>query len=108
MPVICDVLCDIGKTLHADEIRKAKIQLKASLMMALESSSGRAESKAMHLINFERIVPISEIQDKIEAVNEDTIKHALTSILKTPATFTALGPIDQIQSYDQIQGRFAS
>lgn len=108
MPVICDVLCDVGQTLHADEIRKAKTQLKASLMMALESSSGRAESKAMHLINFERIVSISEIQDKIEAVNEDTIKHVLKSILKTPATFTALGPIDGIQSYDQIQGRFTS
>ncbi len=106
MPVICDVLQDVGKSLIQDEVQKAKTQLKASLMMALESSSGRAESKAMQLINFDRIVPISEIQEKIEAVNQEKIKEVLSSMLLTVPTFTALGPIAKIESYESIQKRF--
>jgi predicted Zn-dependent peptidase len=50
------------------ELARAKAQLKAGLMMALESSSARAEQMARQLLNFGRLIEAPELIAKVDAV----------------------------------------
>lgn len=53
---------------EAAEMGRAKAQLKAGLMMALESSSARAEQMARHLMIHDRLLPPAELVEAVEAV----------------------------------------
>ena len=55
------------------EIGRSKAQLKAGLLMALESSSARAEQMARHLLIHGRLVPPSELVAAVEVVSADGI-----------------------------------
>jgi predicted Zn-dependent peptidase len=50
------------------ELARAKAQLKAGLLMALESSSARAEQMARQLLNFGRLIEAEELIEKVDAV----------------------------------------
>ena len=58
---------------EAAEMSRAKAQLKAGLMMALESSSARAEQMARHLMIHNRLVPPSELVAAVEAVTPERV-----------------------------------
>lgn len=107
LPVVCDVLLDSLGNITEAELKKSKNQLIASLMMSMESSSGRAESKAMQLINFDRIIPLNEMKTRIENVTLQNVSEVLKKMLSLNPAFTALGPIKKVQSYDDICGRLA-
>ncbi len=55
------------------EMARAKAQLKAGLMMALESSSARAEQLARHLMIHGRLVPPSELVEAVERVTPERV-----------------------------------
>jgi predicted Zn-dependent peptidase len=66
-------LADAGPT--DAELLRAKAQLKAGLLMALESSAVNAEQMARQLLAQGRLVAISELIDEVEAVDADRIKE---------------------------------
>ena len=105
MPVICDTLLNSLEKIEEDELNKAKNQLKSSLMMAMESSSARAESRAMQMMHFNRILSLEELKSKIDSVDLESISVVLKNMLKSKPTFTALGPIENIESYEHISQR---
>jgi predicted Zn-dependent peptidase len=49
-------------------LARSKAQLKAGLLMGLESSSARAEQMARHLLLFDRLIDTSELVERIENV----------------------------------------
>lgn len=55
------------------EMARAKAQLKAGLMMALESSSARAEQMARQLMIHDRLMPPSELVAAVEAVTAEGV-----------------------------------
>ena len=58
-----------------DELARARAQLKASLMMALESCFAQSEELARQLLVFGRRIPPDEIIAKIEAVDQAAIRR---------------------------------
>lgn len=50
------------------EVERAKAQLKAGLLMSLESSSARSEQMARHLLALDRLMPPEELIDRVDAV----------------------------------------
>jgi predicted Zn-dependent peptidase len=54
MEVIVDVINEAAETLTEAEIARAKAQMKAGLLMALESCSSRAEQLARHVLAYGR------------------------------------------------------
>ena len=50
------------------ELARAKAQLKAGLLMGLESSSARAEQMARQLLLFDRLIDAPELVERIESV----------------------------------------
>ena len=56
------------------ELARAKAQLKAGLLMGLESSSARAEQMARQLIVFDRLIDSPELVERIESVSADAVR----------------------------------
>ncbi len=58
----------------AAELARAKAQLKAGLLMSLESSSARAEQMARQMMTFGRLIGSSELIASVEAVTAEDVR----------------------------------
>ncbi len=68
------------------ELNRAKAQLKAGLLMSLESSSARAEQMARQMLAHGRIVGSDELIRKVDAVSvEDVGRFAQGLLTRTPS-----------------------
>ena len=53
---------------------RSKAQLKAGLLMGLESSSARAEQMARQLLLFDRLIDTPELVERIEGVSPEAVR----------------------------------
>jgi predicted Zn-dependent peptidase len=82
-----------AETLTDAEIASTMAQMKAGLLMALESSSTRAEQIARQMIFFGRPIPLDEIVEKIEAVTVESARAAGRALIaRSRPAVAALGP----------------
>ncbi len=65
------------------EVMRAKAQLKAGLLMSLESSSARAEQMARQLIVFDRLLPVTELTDRVESVTPEGIRAVAERVVRS-------------------------
>ena len=61
MRVVVDEIGNAAETITEAEIARAKAQMKAGLLMALESSGARAEQLARQMMIYGRPIPLEEI-----------------------------------------------
>jgi predicted Zn-dependent peptidase len=82
----------------ADELRRAKDQLKGSLMLSLESSTSRMSNLARQQMYFERFFTMDETIDQIEAVSAEEVS-AMAQELFHPdkIAVTVLGNLDGLK-----------
>lgn len=73
------------------ELKRAKTQIKASLLMSLESSSTTAEIIARQMLLFKRVIPTSEIVEKIEAITAEDLQNVAQKIFTSTPTYALLG-----------------
>jgi predicted Zn-dependent peptidase len=93
MKVVIDEIGDATETVSDGEVARAKAQMKAGLLMALESSGARAEQLARQLIAYGRPVPLEEIVAKIEAVTAASARAAGRMLIgRGRPAVSALGP----------------
>ena len=93
----------IGRDVEAEELARAKAQLKAGLLMSMESPSSRAEQLARQLIVFGRTMDAEEIAGRIDAVDLDVIRRLADRLIQPDGfTLAALGPIEKLDPYEQI------
>jgi predicted Zn-dependent peptidase len=101
-----DLLKQFPGTIIDQELLRAKAQLKASLMMGLESTSSRCEQLAQHMHIYGRRLSPKEILEKIESVSPKQVIDLATSFFSSPLTLATLGPIDDVPSKDEIEKAF--
>jgi predicted Zn-dependent peptidase len=93
MRVVVDQIAQAAEDITEVEVARAKAQMKAGLLMALESSRARAEQLARQIINFGRPIPLSELVGKIEAVTVESARAAGRALISgSPPAVAALGP----------------
>jgi predicted Zn-dependent peptidase len=93
MQVVVDEIADATATVNESEINRAKAQMKAGLLMALESSGARAEQLARQILAYGRPIPLEEIVAKIDAVTEASVRAAGAALLRrSRPAIAALGP----------------
>jgi predicted Zn-dependent peptidase len=74
------------------ELVRAKAQLKAGLLMSLESSSSRAEQMARQLLFFDRLVPAAELVQLIEDVTPERIRAVAERVARSaPPSIAIVG-----------------
>ena len=108
MRVVVDEINLAAETVTDTEIGRAKAQMKAGLLMALESSGARAEQLARQIINWGRPIPLDEIVAKIEAVTAESTRAAGRALIaRGRPAIAALGPGSGLESAVTIAGSLA-
>jgi len=87
-----------------EELRRAKAQLKGSLMLSLESSTSRMSNLARQAMYFDRYYDLDELIERIEAVTADDLQSLANEFFKTESVaVTALGNLPGLKiSRDQL------
>ena len=89
--VVQEIKKIINEPVREVELQRAKTQIKASLLMSLESSSTTAEIIARQMILFGRVLSTEEIVAKIEAINVDSLQKLAQKIFTSTPTYALLG-----------------
>jgi predicted Zn-dependent peptidase len=105
MPVLCDELARAATDIGGEELARAKAQLRAGIVMSLESSYSRSEQIAGQVGIYGAAVPIQELQSRIAAVTEADVMRVIARILSSAPTIAAIGPIKALESYDDVSAR---
>jgi len=93
MPVLGTEIAKVCTQVSDDEVRRAAAQLKASILMSLESTSARCEQLARQLMVFDRLIPVEEVVEKIDQVDAAAVCKVAERVFASKPTLTALGPI---------------
>ncbi len=108
MPVMCDEYMKLIDAPTEAELVRARAQLKASLMMALESCHAQSEELARQLLIFRRRIPPEEIIAKVDAVDQEAIRRVGRRLLSGAGpTLAAIGPLGQLPPLDTIRARLS-
>jgi predicted Zn-dependent peptidase len=99
MRVVTDEIAGATETLNETEVARAKAQMKASLLMALESSEARIGQLARQMLAYGRPIPLDEIVAKIDAVTVDSARAAGRALVdRSRPAIAALGPGTGLES----------
>jgi predicted Zn-dependent peptidase len=93
MRVVIDQIGNATETLNETEVSRAKAQMKAGLLMALESSEARVSQLARQMLAYGRPVPLEEIVAKVDAVTVESARSAGRDLIgRAKPAIAALGP----------------
>lgn len=73
------------------ELQRAKVQLKAGLLMALESSAVHAEQMARQLLAQGRLIPVTELVERVDAVDRQAIKAFAGKLTEETVSVAVIG-----------------
>jgi len=106
--VIEEIRSSVGSISEKD-LKKARAQLKAGLLMGLESTSNRCERLARTISVWDRIVPLTETIEKIDAVTLGDLKDFALSLCSESRPAMALyGPISKAPKLVELENRLIS
>jgi predicted Zn-dependent peptidase len=100
--VLTDEISHAADRLTQEDVDRARAQLRASLLMGLESTANRADRLARQLLFFDRIVPLAETREKIEAVTLDDVQRVLRGALDGTLAFSAVGPVANLPTVEAL------
>lgn len=105
VPMVCEEYSKVADDVSEAEIARARAQLKAGTLMALESSHSRCEQAARQMLIYGRVIPYTETVARIEAVDEAAVRRVAGRLLASTPSVCALGPVEKLEGYDAIVGR---
>lgn len=108
IPVTLAELRSVQQRIGSDELARARAQVKAGLLMSLESTGARCEHIARHLQIYGRVIPTGEIIARIEAVSEADILRVAARLFRSPPTLAALGPLSRMPALPEIVEKLAA
>ena len=99
MRVVIDQIGNATETLTEAEVNRAKAQMKAGLLMALESSEARIGQLARQMLAYGRPIPLEEIVAKVDAVTVESARAAGRALVhRGRPAIAALGPGNGLES----------
>ncbi|MFK7867701.1 MAG: M16 family metallopeptidase [Roseobacter sp.] len=113
LPQLAEITIDEMKRAASDmtpaEVARARAQMKAGLLMGLESPSNRAERLARLVQIWDRVPPLEETVALIDAVTTGDVREFAEGMASDAAAALALyGPIEAAPSLTQLQERRAA
>ncbi|WP_299615955.1 pitrilysin family protein, partial [Pelagibius sp.] len=107
VPVVCGEMTKLTESIGAEELDRARAQVRASLLMSRESGASRAEQLAQQLLIYGRSIPLAEVLEKIDAVRLDDLRRVAGRLLASPPTVTAIGPLARLERAERIAARLS-
>jgi predicted Zn-dependent peptidase len=105
MPVLCEEIKRVGESISPDEVKRAKAQLKAGLLMSLESPSSRCAQRARQLMVHGRVLSTAEVITEVEAVDISGISRAASRVLAGAPSVAAIGDLGNLEDFNAIRAR---
>jgi predicted Zn-dependent peptidase len=105
LPVLCDEAKKLDDGFAPAELARAKAQMKAGLLMSLESTSARCEQMAQHMLIHGTPFDPDEIVRHIDAVDDAAIQRIVAHWRSAPPTLVALGPVGGLEDFVRLQAR---
>jgi predicted Zn-dependent peptidase len=103
IPVVLQELKRATEEITEEEVVRVRNQIRAGLLMSLESPSSRAGQLARQHILWGRPIPMQETVDRINRITADRVKQIATEIFDAPKpSVAAVGPVDNMPDYDSI------
>jgi predicted Zn-dependent peptidase len=90
MRVIVGEIAGAADTISGPEVARAKAQMKASLLMALESSGTRINQLARQMITYGRPLAVEELVEKVDAVTVESARAAGRALIARGKMATAV------------------
>lgn len=106
IPVVAETIQAATRQATEEELERAKAQIKATILMSLESSAARCEQLANQLLVYGRPFSPAEIVAKVEAVDLAAIARVAHRLCMSEPALAALGPVDRLEGFDQLKRRF--
>ena len=108
VPVTLEELRKVQRGVTEAELHRARAQVKASLLMSLESTGSRCEQVARQIQVFGRIVPTAETVAKLSAVTVEDVRRAAMRVFRATPTLAAMGPADKVPHLPAIAEKLAA
>ena len=108
VPVTLDELHKVQRDVNEAELARARAQVKAGLLMSLESTGSRCEQLARQIQVFGRVIPTAETVSRIAAVTVGDVQRAAAKLFRAAPTLAALGPAERVPALPAIIDRLAA
>ena len=97
LPVVLDELQQATETITEDEVIRVRNQIRAGLLMSLESPSSRAGQLARQQILWGRVIPLQETVDRINRITVDRVKQVARQIFSNARiSLAGVGPVEKL------------
>lgn len=107
IPVVAAELHKLSQAVSMEEVIRARTQMKAGLLMSLESTTSRMEQLGRQMMIFGRPVPHSEIMEKIDQVDDVAVIRYMDRMLSdNKLSLAAVGPLSHLEDYDKVAALF--
>jgi predicted Zn-dependent peptidase len=105
LPVLCDEARKLDDGFAPPELARAKAQMKAGLLMSLESTSARCEQMAQHMLIHGTPFDPEDLIRRIDAVDDAAIGRVVALWRSASPTLVALGPIKRLEDFARLEAR---
>jgi predicted Zn-dependent peptidase len=107
--VVAGEMAAIAGDLTEAEVSRARAQIKAGLLMGLESPAARTELIAGQMFALGRVQSVPEIVAQIDAIDVGVVKRYAAGVMQSisPA-IAAIGPVAKLESHDSFARRFGA
>ncbi|WP_170770000.1 M16 family metallopeptidase [Ruegeria lacuscaerulensis] len=107
--ITIDEMKRAAEDMSPEEVARARAQMKAGMLMGLESPSNRAERLARLVQIWGRVPSLEDTVAKIDAVStEDVRAFAETMAIQAPAALALYGPVSGAPTLAELQERRAA
>lgn len=107
MPVLIEELRRAGTAAPVAELARSRAQIRAGLLMGLESTSARMDALGSQLLIYGRPLATEEIVARVDAVDAESIAAVARRLFAGAPTLAAIGPIAKLEGLDKLRGRMA-
>ncbi len=105
IPVLCDEIRKSIAGFTPDEIKRARAQTKAGLLMSMESPSSRCTQRARQTMIYGRPLTMAEVMEKVEGVNGQGIVDVAHRVFASAPTLASLGDLGTLEAFDHFRAR---
>jgi len=106
VPVILDELRKATESISDEEVVRVRNQIRAGLLMSLESPSSRAGQLARQQILWGRPIPLQETVERINRITPDRVKDVARQIFDAgKVSLAGIGPVANLPDYRDIAAK---
>ncbi|MBL8591698.1 MAG: insulinase family protein [Devosia sp.] len=103
LPVVLDELRKATETITDEEVIRVRNQIRAGLLMSLESPSSRAGQLARQQILWGRTIPLQETVERINRITADRVKQIARQVFDAgQVSLAGIGPVAKLPDYRDI------